>query len=252
MVLPVRGAGRAAPAMRARAASAVFWQALRPLTEGSSRAMPKRPTRAGHHIRRQLLPQGFGRAAHELIGETEAHAAHDLAPVGKNAAAPGPCTAGAGASARRPPGRVREELAHPGGLVFHGAVEHVLRGQAGHGIHARGLDPGQQLQAKAGDGGQLRQQGTGIPHLDAVQHEHAQQAPLPVQGQEQAAFARQQFRLARRMGGGEIQGMVRTLDELAQFLHQEGVHVHEVPAGQVTGGRSGIHAASVVVPPRIV
>ena len=36
----------AAPAMRARAASAIFWQALRPLTEGSSRAMPKRPTRA--------------------------------------------------------------------------------------------------------------------------------------------------------------------------------------------------------------
>ena len=54
------------------------------------------------------------------------------------------------------------------------------------------------------------------------------------------------------MGGGEVQGMVRTLDELAQFLHQEGVHVHEVPAGQVTGGRSGIHAVSVVVPPGIV
>ena len=98
----------------------------------------------------------------------------------------------------------------------------------------------------------MRQQDTGIPYLDAVQHEHAQQAPLPVQGQEQAAFARQQFRLARRMAGGEIQSMVRTVDELAQLLHQEGVHVHEVPAGQITGGRSGIHAVSVVVPPGIV
>ena len=210
------------------------------------------PHTGGHHIRRQLLLQGFGRAAHELIGKAEAHAAHDLAPVGKMQQHQPHAQPVQGGALSVPAGGVREYLAHPGGLVFHGAVEHVLRGKAGDGIHARGLDPGQKFQAKISDGRELRQQDTGIPHLDAMQHQHAQKTPLPVQGQEQTTLARQQFRLARRMGGGEVQGMVRTLDELAQFLHQEGVHVHEVPAGQVTGGRSGIHAASVVVPPGIV
>ena len=219
---------------------------------GQQQGHAETPHTGGHHIRRQLLLQGFGRAAHELIGKAEAHTAHDLAPVGKMQQHQPHAQPVQGRGLSVPPGRIREDLAHPGGLVLHGAVQHVLRGQAGHGIHARGFDPGQQLQTKISDGRELWQQKTGIPHLDAVQHQHAQQAPLPVQGQEQTAFARQQFRLARRVAGGEIQSMVRTVDELAQLLHQEGVHVHEVPAGQITGGRSGIHAASVVVPPGIV
>ena len=147
--------------------------------------------------------------------------------------------AGAGVAALLP------EIAGEGGLYAFGfrsqtLQQHFAGGETGPGIEPSGLVQFEIVETQAHDAGQGRQQGRHPFRIGHAGHEHAEQFPLPDEGQQQLALVRQPFRFRRTGLTGEIDGVRLKGKHAVQAVPEPLLQVQQVAAD-----KSGRHAYHV-------